>query len=125
MSPHAKYLIPIIIAGSFAWASVALVIYRLDPYKSTQLALTLFFVSLFIALICTFTLLGYFIRTKIHISEIFYSHINVALRQGILLSVCSLSCIFLLVINALTWWSGLFIVLFITMIEVYASSQQS
>lgn len=122
---YAKHLISIAVAGFFGWASVALVIYRLDPYKSTNLALGLLFLSLFIALTSTFTLLGYFIRTKIHFNEIFYSHINVALRQGILLSLCSLTCLFLLVINALTWWSGLFIVLFITMIEAYLSNQHS
>lgn len=119
---HSRYLLWIFVASLLGWGSVALVMYRLDPYESTGLAMTLLFIGLFIALTATFALLGYFIRRQIHQSEIFYSHVNVALRQGLLLSVCSLACLFLLIFNALTWWSGLLIIVFITLIEFYISS---
>ncbi|OGJ46203.1 hypothetical protein A2307_04105 [Candidatus Peregrinibacteria bacterium RIFOXYB2_FULL_33_20] len=121
---HFRYLCWILLAALLGWASVILVIYRLDPFESTNLAIVLLFISLFIAFTPSFAFIGFLIRKKIHHNEIFYSHINIALRQGLLLSICGLSCLFLLLINALTWWSGLFIVLFITLIEVYISSQE-
>src|SRR3989339_2022315 len=121
---HTRYIFYILIAALFGWTAMFLVFYRLDPMQSTTLALSLLFISSFVALTSTFALVGYFIRRQIHHNEIFYSHINIALRQGMLLSICSLSCFFLLLVNALTWWSGLLIVLFITLIEVYFSSQE-
>ncbi len=121
---QARYLLYIFAAAVLGWISVAMVFYRLDPYESTGLALILLFFGLFIALTATFALIGYAIRRYIHHSEIFYSHINVALRQGLLLSICSLACLFLLIINALTWWSGLLIVVFITLIEFYIASEE-
>jgi hypothetical protein len=123
--PHNRYILCILIAFALSLSAIFLVLSRLDPYESTSLALGLLFLSAFICLTSFFALLGYFIRKLIYNNEIIYSHINIALRQGLLLSVCSLACFFLLITSTLKWWSGGLIIVFITLIELYVSNQEN
>ena len=87
------------------------------------MALGLFFVSLLFALIGTFTLLGFGLRRWIGKQEIYYHHLTVSLRQGLLLSICTLICIMLLILGLLTWWNGLLLVTVAVLIELYLTSK--
>jgi hypothetical protein len=96
-----------------------LVITKLDPFMSTGLSLALFFVSLFFALTSTFTIAGFYLRVWFNKNEIYYDHINVSLRQGILLTLIALGSLMFQLLGVLTWWSGLLLIGAITMIEFY------
>ncbi len=116
---HQKYIMIIGSAALVSWLAFWLVIDKLDPFASTGLALALFFISLFFALTATFTIVGFYIRVWFNRNEIYYDHINVSLRQGILLTLIALGCLLFQLLNALTWWSGLLLIAAITMIEFY------
>ncbi|MBT3865172.1 hypothetical protein HOE67_04905 [Candidatus Peregrinibacteria bacterium] len=122
---HKRYLTVIGAAGLFAWIAFVTVIFKFNPYESASLALAFFYVSLFIALSCTFTVLGYFFRLWLYRNEVFYMHINISLRQGILLSVIAVSCLILLMLNVLNWWSGMLLVIAATLLEFYFTSQEA
>ena len=106
-------------AALVSWLAFYMVIQKLDPFASTGLALALFFVSLFFALTSSFTIIGFYIRVWFNRNEIYYDHINVSLRQGILLTLITLGCLMFQLLNALTWWSGLLLIAAVTMIEFY------
>ena len=116
---HNKYIVIIGVAALISWIAFALVITKLDPFVSTGLSLALFFISLFFALTSTFTILGFYLRVWLNKNEIYYDHINVSLRQGILLTLIALGSLLFQLLGVLTWWSGLLLIGAITMIEFY------
>lgn len=116
---HQRYILILGIAALISWLAFYLVVNKLDPFASTGLALALFFVSLFFALTSTFSVIGFYIRVWVNKNEIYYDHINVSLRQAILLTLITLGCLLFQLLGVLTWWSGLLLIAAITMIEFY------
>ena len=116
---HNRYLIIIGTAGLVSWIAWAVVINKLDPFESTSLSLVMFYLSLFFALTCTFTVLGFYFRVWLNKNEIYYQHIHVAFRQGILLTAIALGCLTFQVIGVLTCWSGLLLIASMTLFEFY------
>ena len=120
---YRQYLMTIGLTALVSWVAWAMVIIKLDPYTSTGLALGLFFISLFFALIGTFTIIGFALRRWIGKNEIYYHHLSVSLRQGLLLSMCTLMCISLLIMGALKWWNGLLVVTIAVLMEMFITSR--
>lgn len=126
---YRKYLFILTGTALVGWISFLLVIFRLDPctapgkiticHSASALALILFFTSAFFALTATFTLLGFGLRLWLHQYEIYLDHLNISLRQGLLLTFCTLAAAALLLLNALTWWSGLVLIAIILLLELY------
>lgn len=121
---HHRYLAIIGVAGILSWIAWVVVINKLNPFESTGLSLGLFYVSLFFALTCTFTVIGFYFRVWMNKNEIYYNHINIALRQGVLLTMIALGCLTFQLLGVLTWWSGLLFIGAITMVEFYSMSRQ-
>jgi hypothetical protein len=121
---HHRYLAIIGVAGVLSWIAWVIVLFKLNPYESTSLALGLFFLSLFLALSCTFTVVGFYFRIWLNKNEIFYNHINIAFRQGILLTLITLGCLILQLLGTLTWWSGILYIAAVTMVEFYFMAKE-
>lgn len=121
---HKNYLLVVAGAGLLAWVAFITVIFKFNPYESTSLALAFFYLSLFIALSCTFTLIGYYFRLWLYKNEIFYLHINISLRQGVLLSLIAICCLVLLMLDVLTWWSGMLLIFAAVLFEFYFASRE-
>ncbi|MBI4994042.1 hypothetical protein HZC21_00130 [Candidatus Peregrinibacteria bacterium] len=130
---YKKYLLILVAVSIIGWISWLLVIFRLDPctapgeiticHSISALALILFFLSGFFALSSTITLLNFLLRIWLQHDEIYIDHFNVSLRQGILLALCALGALGLLLINALTWWSGFLLIFIVVLLELYFSRQ--
>lgn len=116
---HSRYILILTVAALVSWLGFFVVITKLDPFVSTGLALALFFVSLFFALTSTFTIIGFYLRVWFNKNEIYYDHINVSLRQGILLTLIALGSLLFQLLGVLTWWSGILLIAAVTMIEFY------
>lgn len=122
---HHRYISIIALAGGFAWVGFILTLLKLSPYESMGLALTFFYVTLLIALCCTFTVIGFYFRVWLFKNEIFYKHINIALRQGIFLSLIAVFCLVFQMMRVLHWWSGLLLIVSAVLLESYFSSKDS
>lgn len=122
---HKKYMAIIGGAGLLAWIGFFLVVSKLSPYENMGLSLGLFFVTLFIALSATFAALGFYFRVWLFKNEIFYKHINVALRQGVFLSLIAILCLVFQMMRVLTWWSGTLLVAVAVLLEAYFSAKDS
>lgn len=118
------YLSGLSIASAISIAALFMVLLKLDPFESTALALSLFFVSLFFTLLCVFTLIGFYVRRITDKGELYHYHMSTALRQGILLSICANISLFLLMLGLLSWWSGLLLVVVITLVEFYVTKSE-
>ncbi|MBN2087698.1 hypothetical protein JW758_05095 [Candidatus Peregrinibacteria bacterium] len=113
------YLLSIVIATVFGWASWGVVISKLSPFTSPKLALGLFYSSLFVALTGTFTLLFYYLRAWFNKGEVNNAHLNISLRQGVLLSSMICIAIGFQRLKVLTWWDGLLLLAIVLLIEFY------
>jgi hypothetical protein len=121
--PHYKLLFIISFATALSWSAWAVVILKLDPELSTDLALPLFFLSLAPALAGTFAIILFFIKKWRAQSKIYVKHVTISLRQGILLSACTSLCLFFLMFGLLRIWNGLILVAIMTLLEFYFSSK--
>ncbi|MBU0728083.1 hypothetical protein KKA95_05345 [Patescibacteria group bacterium] len=120
---HRTYLISIGIAAAFSWASLALVVNKLSPFTTPELSLSLFYVSLFVALVGTLTIVIYYIRAWLNKGEIYNAHLNISLRQAVLLSAMICIGIGFQRLKVLTWWDGLLLLAIVLMIEFYFMSR--
>ncbi len=119
---HKSYLSGIALVAILGWAALIIVLYRLDPYTSTTLALPFFFFALFLALTGTLALLGFYSRVWFRVNEIYYEHISASLRQGALAALAVSGALVFQILRVLTWWDGLLIVAAVVLVEVYFSS---
>lgn len=122
---HHRYISIIAFSGLMAWVAWVLIILKLNPYESTGLSLILFYITLMIALSCTLTVFGFYFRVWLFRNEIFYKHINIALRQGIFLSLIAIFCLVFQMMRVFTWWSGLLLVVIAILMEFYFSSRDT
>ncbi len=120
---HNTYLIGIAIATFFGWASWLMVVYKLSPFSQPTLALSLFYSSLFLALAGSFALLFYALRTWANKREIYNVHLNISLRQGILISAMIIVGLGFQRLRVLTWWDGLLLLAIVLLIEFYFMSR--
>lgn len=121
--PHQRVLFIIGMASVISWAAWLLVILNLDPFESTGLALTLFFISLSLALVGTYTIVLFYLKKMRSKIPVYTKHVMISLRQGILLGICTILCLGLLMLGLLRIWNGLLIVLLMTLIEFYLSGK--
>ncbi|MFA5829090.1 MAG: hypothetical protein WC843_01150 [Candidatus Gracilibacteria bacterium] len=121
---HHRYLAIIGSAGVLSWIAWIVVLNKLDPFASTGVSLGLFFLSLFVALICTFTVVGFYFRVWLNKNEIYYNHINIAFRQGVLLTFLAVGSLAFQLLGVLTWWSGLLFIAAITLVEFYFMAKE-
>jgi len=121
---HNRYLLFVGVAGLVSWAAWGIVISKLDPFESTALALSMFFLSLFFALSCTLTVFGFYFRLWLNKNEIYSNHIIVAFRQGIELTIIALGCVMFLILGVLNWWSGFLLILCVSLVEFYFVAKQ-
>ena len=122
---HGRYILFILGYGVSAWIGWILVVTKLSPYETLGLSLAFFFITLFIALSSTFAVLGFYFRVWLFRNEIFYRHINVALRQGVFLSLIAVFCLIFQMMRVLTWWSGMLLILVAVLLEFYFSAKDS
>ena len=118
-------LIIVAIALILGLASFALVIFRLNPYSAPQISIPLFFVSFFFFVIGLTTIIGFFTRMLTRKKdEEFYNPLNVALRQGILLALCTCGLLAFQSMRTLTLWDSVLLVAIIVLIEVYFMARE-
>ena len=118
------YLIGVFVATILGWVSWFVVLNKLSPFLSGDLALTFFYSSLFLALTGTFTVVIYYLRLALNRSENFFRHLNTALRQGALLSFMCCTGLAFQRLRVLTWWDALLLLVIVLLIEYYFMNRE-
>ena len=102
-----RYLAAMTLSTVGCWLAFITVLFYIDPQNSGIIGPTSFYISLFLALIGTFSLFGFFIRLLIHKQDLPHYHIGVSLRQATLLAILLLGSLLLLGNRLFLWWSVL------------------
>lgn len=118
------YLLSIIAATVFGWASWLLVIGKMSPFVSGAMALAFFYASLFVALTGTFALLLYYLRLWLTDEGAAAGSLNTALREGVLLSAVIGVALGFQRLRVLTWWDALLLIAIVVLFEFYVLSSK-
>lgn len=127
MSPR-KYLIILSCVATVGWAVFFLVLTKLEPCKAATAlrmcpiqggSLLLLLVSLAMAIASTCIAVGFGLRLWVNDFEVYREHLSISIRQGILLTLMALILVLFLLLNVLTWWSGLLLVSITVLLELY------
>jgi len=121
--PHYRILAILILATILGWTALFLVLQKLDPEVSPDLALPLFFGSSLVAMAGTFSIILFFFKKWRFSDHIYIKHILISLRQGILLSICTNLCLALLMLGLLRLWNGILLITIMMLLEFYWSGK--
>lgn len=114
-----QYLILMSITAVFCWAIWVSVLYLIDPGVAGILGFVFFYLSLFLALAGTLSVLGLILRMKFGKEEAVFKTVNTSFRQAMMLSFLIIGSLFLKSKNLLTWWNIVFLILALTVIEFF------
>jgi len=113
-----QYLILMSIGTISCWVAWFFVITSLDPNKAGMIGFLFFYISLFLALVGTFSVIGFMVRRKIlKDDELVFRHVKKTFRQGILFASLILIVLFLLQMQILTWWVAILLAVLYAILE--------
>ena len=121
--PHYRTLFYFGLGTALSWTAWFVVLEKLDPFLNPNFALPLFFLTSFVALTGTFTILLSLLKKWKNKDQIYHKHVMISLRQGTLLSLCTSLCLGLLMLGFLRVWNGLILVTLMMLIEFYFSGK--
>jgi hypothetical protein len=112
-----QYVVAMLLATFGSWGGWLLVVTSLDPVTAGWLGFGLFYVTLFVACLGTFALVGVGVRLRLVRQEPALGQVTIAFRQAVSFSALVLAALFLQSKGLLTWWNMLLLVAALTLVE--------
>jgi len=106
------------------FAAWIMIVNNVDPGEADWRGFSLFYLSLFFASVSLFTLLGFFVRSKISSKRLAFSQIGISFRQGIFFSAALVGALILQSFRMLDWRNGSLLLIGIFILEFYFASQE-
>ncbi|OIP76516.1 MAG: hypothetical protein AUK09_01785 [Parcubacteria group bacterium CG2_30_36_38] len=106
------------ICTSLNWLIWLLVIFFVNPEKTGLLGLILFYVSLFLAILGTGSILGFIIGARLKKRPVFVEA-DISFRRAFLIAIFVISVLFLKGIDLFYWWNTLLLGLFLIILEFF------
>ncbi|MCX6782171.1 MAG: hypothetical protein NTW66_03600 [Candidatus Magasanikbacteria bacterium] len=101
-----QYLIIMSLATLVCWSVWFLVVFIYNPNSAGLVGFLLFYTSLFLSVLGTFSIIGFFIRAKIiKNDDIVFRHIKRTFRQGFFFGIFVVLNLLLAQFRLLTWWN--------------------
>ena len=119
------YFLLLLIASIFGWASVMLILFRVDPFTTETATFILFYVSVGFALYGTFFLLGWFFRKLLIRRMSLDYYIEILFRQTLLAAILVIVLLLLQSVRLLSWWNSLLIVFAFILLEYFFITKRS
>lgn len=112
------YLIVMTLASVAAWAAWIVVLVSIDPTRTGPSGFAFFYLTLALALVGTLSIAGAGARVWLKREELASRHVTRAFRQGLLFTLLILGTLLMLPSGFMRWWSGILLVLSISLIEL-------
>ena len=106
------------------FAAWIMILNNVDPATADWRGLSLFYLSLFFALVSFFTLLVFFVRSRISSKRPAFSQIGTSFRQGIFFSAALVGALILQSFRMLDWRNGLLLLVSILILEFYFAGRE-
>ncbi len=117
--PLSKYLILMSLATLLCWASFIIVINTVNPFNTEFLGFVFFYSSLFLALIGTLSLLGFFLRHLFNKNQFVSTQVIISFRQSIWLAVVIVVGLYLQGQKLAAWWNLFILLILVVVVELY------
>ncbi len=116
---HVKtYNVSMVLATVIAWLGFSVILSNFDPTQANWVVFLLFYLVLFLALLGTLSLLGFWFRklwnrqrgvVRVMVTESF--------RQGIIFSIVLIVALWLQSMRVLSWWNMLILIILASVLE--------
>lgn len=121
-----QYLFTMIFATLMCWASWGFVIINVDPFETSAFGFGFFYMSLFLALIGTCSLILFFLYRLIEKDNLpLFRYVQKSFREAVLVAVFGVGFLFLQGKSWLTLWSGLILATLFVLIVSFSISLKS
>ncbi|KKQ80510.1 MAG: hypothetical protein UT02_C0007G0021 [Parcubacteria group bacterium GW2011_GWC2_38_7] len=107
------------VATGLCWLAWLAVLFFMSPTENSFVSLILFYASLSLAFLGTFSFIGYLIRGLTNQAELPYKHVKTATRQAILFSLLIILALILQSYSYLTWWNLLILIALLGFVELF------
>jgi len=114
-----KYLIFLLVCTGFCWLTWFFVIRYTNPESTGWMGFAFFYLSLFVSLVGTFSIVGFLIRSMFKREEVIYKKIDISSRQSIILSLLIIISLILQSQRLMTWWNFIILVVAISLVEIF------
>ncbi|MBI3572785.1 MAG: hypothetical protein HY092_01125 [Candidatus Kerfeldbacteria bacterium] len=119
-----RFLVVVSIGTALSWVSWVMIITSLDPSGGGSV-LALFYLSLFLALMGSLTIIGFFLRYWLEADKVLFQQIAVSLRQASLLSGALVLALMLQAARWLNVWTLIILLLLAGVIEMFFLAGQT
>ncbi len=100
------------------WVTWCFIIFTLDPSNAGSLGMVFFYLSLFLALIGTFSVIIFLTRRLIvKNDEVIFRHVKKTFRQSVIVAALLIFALYLLQLHLLTWWNGILLITLFVFLE--------
>lgn len=117
-----QYLTVNIISIVLSWVAWFFLLFYVNPFSASFFLKALFYISLFVAITCTFSFFGLIIRIFLLKKKMIPYEATTSFRQGILFSVLIIACLFLSSQNLFKWWLLIILILLLLGVEFFSIS---
>ncbi len=117
-----SYLIIMLITTLLCWAAFIFVLWSINPEITNWLGFSLFYLSLFLALVGTGALIGFVIRFVGLKHELVFRSVRDAFRQSFLFSFLITAVLFLLSKNLFSWLNLALLIIGLSVLEFFLLS---
>lgn len=115
-----QYLLLMSVGTLFCWLAWIFVIFKISPIDSGIVGIFSFYLSLFLAIVGTFSVLGFLIRGFILKNEdAVFRQVKNTFRQSIFVSTVVTLMLLMLSKGWLYWWTALMLMMSFVFIEAY------
>lgn len=114
-----KYLLLMTLGTLVSWFGFGMVVTYLNPDIAGTLGFLFFYLSLFLSVTGTLTILGFGWRYVRHRDEVLFRHVSISFRQGALLGLMVVASLFLESKSLLTWWNLGLLIVGLTLLEFF------
>jgi hypothetical protein len=120
-----SYLIVMTLATVAAWIAWSVVLHGVDPSRSGLLGLSLFYLTLAMAMFGTISILGMLLRLWRRADEIVSRVAVRSFRQGLLLSALFICSLLLFSQGWFRWWTMILVIVIAGLVELMFLSARS
>lgn len=119
-----SYILLMLLATIISWVVWGMILFFINPFETDFFGFLFFYLSLFLSLVGTISITSSIIRKIFVKNEILFRQVIISFRQAILFSILIIVCLLLQSQRLLTWWNMTFLVLALTIFELFAISKK-
>ncbi len=116
------YLITMSLITVFCWGIFIFIVNLINPDTTNLIGFILFYLSLFLSLIGSSALIGFFVRFIVLRRQLVFYAVKTAFRQSFLFSLFLISLLFLFSQSLITWFNLILLIIIFTILEIIFSS---